>query len=107
MKKTTMILCLIVTLALALLSGCTFQHGTTRDIVQGWDRGIIWSHMYLKNDHNTAYCFDQDSFNVIFDEAQKTQKEVIVTYETYLVRGTFCLAAEGYEKVIVTGVKFA
>ena len=105
--KKIIVICLIVILALALLSGCTFQHGTTRDIVQGYDQGIIWKHMYLKNDHNTAYCFDDNSFSVIFDEAQKTQKEVIITYETYFFRGFFCSAAEGYEKVIVTGVKFA
>lgn len=91
---------------LLLFTGCTFQHGTSRDIVQGWDSGILWNHMYLKNDHNTCYCFDNPQFVQIFDESQKTQKEVIVTYETYLVRGGLCSASEKYETVIITDVEF-
>ena len=103
MKK---ILLLSIMMICVVLSGCTFQHGTTRDIVQGWDKGILWHHMYLKNDHTTAYCFDNLDFTRIFDEAQKTQKEVIITYETYLIRGSLCSTSDKFENVIITNVQF-
>lgn len=89
------------------MSACTFQHGTTRDIVQGYDSGILWNHMYLKNDHTTVYCFEKDTnFSEMFDESQRTQKEIIVTYETYLLKGSLCYHSEKFDGVVVKDVKF-
>jgi hypothetical protein len=103
--KRIIALCFLI--CILLVSGCALQHGSSRDVVQGWDKGILWYHMYLKNDHTTAYCFDNPEFIKIFDDAQKTQREVIVTYETYLVRGILCSVSDKYEKVIITDVKYA
>ena len=108
MKQTIkIILIIVIVCSLILVNGCTYQHGTSRDIVQGYDKGIIWHHAYLKNDHTTAYCFDNESFIPILDESQKTQREVIVTYETYLFRGFLCTTSEKYEKVVIADIKFA
>lgn len=104
MKK---ILLLGILISILIISGCTLQSGTSRDIVQGYDEGIIWNHAYLKNDHSTAYCFDNPSFVDVFQQSQLFQKEVIVTYEKYLFRGALCSVSEKYEKVIVTDVVFA
>lgn len=97
----------LLLVGILLLFGCTLQHGTSRDVVQGYDKGILWSHMYLKNDHSTCYCFNNQEFIKTFDESQLTQKEVIVTYEKYIVKGSLCNCDDKYEKVIVTNVKFA
>lgn len=104
MKK---VLIVGLVLSLFLLSGCTFQHGTSRDIVQGFDKGILWYHAYLKNDHKTAYCFDNPYWTDILNVAQRSQKEVIVTYEIYALRGKLCMSGEGYESVVITNVEFA
>ena len=103
MKKITSLIILLI----FLISGCTFQRGTSRDVVQGWDKGIIWYHMYLKNDHTTSYCFDNPQFIEIFDESLKTQREIIVTYETYFFRGGLCSAGDKFDNVIVTDATYA
>lgn len=92
-------------LSIFFISGCTFQHGSTRDVVQGYDKGLIWYHAYLKNDHGTAYCFDDVSFIPILEKSQKENVDVIVTYETYFARGFLCSAAEKYETVIITNIE--
>jgi phenolic acid decarboxylase len=101
------IIILIGLLLISNASAIVFQHGSSRDIVQGYDRGWLWYHLYLKNDHATAYCFDNSLFAVMFEESQRTQKEVIVTYETYLFRGSFCMTSERYDNVVVTNVRWA
>ena len=98
---------LYLLLGLFLLTGCTFQHGSSRDIVQGWDKGIIWYHAYLKNDHTTAYCFDNPDFIKIMDISQKTQKEIILTYETYILRGALCTTSDKFDNVIITNITLA
>lgn len=84
-----------------------YQHGTSRDIVQGFDSGPLWKHAYLKNDHFTVYCFDDDNLIPILEQAQKTQKEVIITYEKYAGRGGMCVAADNYETVIIKSIEWA
>lgn len=98
---------ILLTILMLMLSGCAFQHGTSRDIVQGYDEGIIWYHAYLKNDHNTAYCFDNPEFVSMLEDSQRNQKEIIVTYETYFLRGWFCTTSDKYENVIITKIEYA
>lgn len=92
-------------ITIILLSGCTFQSGTTKDQVSGYDKGVLWYHAYLKNDHRTAYCFDDSALADKFSDAQKSGKEVVISYETYLIRGWFCTVSPSYETVIVTKVE--
>jgi hypothetical protein len=99
------ILLIPLLLAMIAISSCTFQHGTSKDYVYGYDKGIIWHHLYLKDDHKTCYCFDNPNFIATLKTAQEMNEKVIVTYETYLLRGMLCTSAEGYENVIVTDVK--
>ena len=86
------------------LGGCTFTQGTTKDVVQGFDKGIIWHHLYLLNDHTTAYCFDNDDFIPILKSAQESNQKVTVTYETNLIRGILCTTSDKFERVVVTNV---
>lgn len=102
MKQLLILMALVVMLTTA---GCTFQQGTSKDYVYGYDKGIIWHHLYLKDDHKTCYCFDNPEFIATLKLAQEMNEKVIVSYETYLIRGSLCTAAEGYENVIVTDVK--
>jgi phenolic acid decarboxylase len=96
----------ILLISPVFVSAITFQHGSSRDVVQGYDKGWIWFHAYLKNDHTTAYCFDNPDFIDILKESQETQREVIITYETYLFRGFFCMTSDKFDNVIITNVKF-
>lgn len=104
MKKVFSILVLSFVL---LFTGCIFQHGTSKDYVMGYDRGIFWEHAYLVNDHNTCYCFDNQNFESILKDAQENNKKVIITYETYLFRGTLCSCSENYEEVVVINIQYA
>lgn len=83
----------------------SYQSGTSKDKVMGYDVGPIWNHAYLMNDHFTVYCFDNDNFKPIFEEAQRNQKEVIVSYKKYMGRGSLCTSSQTYEPVIVTNVE--
>lgn len=89
-----------------LLYSIELQHGTSKDVVYGYDKGMIWSHAYLKNDHTTAYCFNDESFIPLLDESQRDGKEVIITYSKYIGKGFFCTTDSKYENVVITGVKF-
>ena len=107
--KIKLLICfsIIICLVITNISALTFQHGSSRDVVQGYDKGWIWYHAYLKNDHTTAYCFDNPDFADILEDSQKNQKEIIITYETYLFRGFFCMTSENYDNVIITKVEYA
>lgn len=107
MKKKAIYWIVIICLFITNITALTFQHGSSRDLVQGYDKGWLWYHAYLKNDHNTAYCFDNPDFIDILEDSQVNQREVIVTYETYLFRGFFCTTHGNYERVIITNVEYA
>lgn len=94
----------LLIVACALLTGCTFSHGSSTDTIYGWDNGPVWGHMYLKNDHATAYCFP-DYMTEIIDAAYENNFTVKVTYETYLIRGSLCRTSEKYDNVVVTHVE--
>jgi len=102
----TLVFLFLMMIGMILLWNVSYQHGTSRDIVQGYDKGILWYHAYLKNDHFTAYCFDDEKFIPMFDKAQKEQIEVVITYKKYVGRGFWCTTAENYENVIVENVDF-
>ena len=100
-----LIVCVIVLILSIILWNVSYQNGTTRDIVQGYDKGILWYHAYLKNDHSTAYCFDDERFIPMLEQSQKENKEVVVTYKKYVGKGFLCSAAENYENVIIENIE--
>lgn len=103
MKKAIVFIPFLV-VSIIILNGCTFQHGTSKDYVYGYDTGILWNHLYLKDDHSTCYCFDDPEFIETIEEAQAADRKVLVTYEKYVFRGGLCWSADGYENVVVTKV---
>lgn len=96
---------IICVLAVLFLKDVSTQTGTSKDIVQGYDKGIIWYHAYLKNDHFTAYCFDDERFIPLLENSQKNNREIIIYYEKYIGRGFFCGSAENYENVVITDIQ--
>jgi hypothetical protein len=101
------LLIIIAVVGIIALKNVSTQHGTSKDIVMGYDKGPIWGHAYLKNDHTTAYCFDNDKFIPLLEESQTQDKEVIITYEKYVGRGGLCMASNNYETVVITNVEMA
>lgn len=88
-----------------LLTGCSYQSGSSTDIPYGWDSGFLWDHLYLTNDHKTVYCFDDSEVRKVLEEAERSQKKVRVVYNKYIFRGFLCYADEKYEKVVVTDIE--
>jgi len=95
----------IILLIVLILKPVSYQHGTSKDIVQGYDKGIIWYHVYLLNDHHTAYCFDDEKFIPLLEQSQKNNEKIIITYEKYVIRGCLCSSSDNYENVIITNVE--
>ena len=89
-------------MACLLLSACTFQDGFSKDKVYAYDKGILWNHLYLVNDHTTAYCFDDSLWNSV-KEAYENNKTVNVHYQTYLIKGSLC-STGNLENVIAIGI---
>jgi hypothetical protein len=94
---------ILILLALFLV-GCQYQKGISRDTIYGYDSGLIWGHLYLTNDHSTAYCFDVKQFNNILQTAKDSNKKIEVTYSKNIGKGVLCSVGD-YERVIVEDVK--
>ena len=84
-----------------LFIGCEYQKGNSNDTVYGYDKGLLWNHLYLTNDHTTCYCFDDQKVISILDSAIATGRKVEVNYGKYLLRGQLCSAPDKYETVVV------
>lgn len=96
---------ILIVILFFLVKNISYQHGTSKDIVMGYDKGVFWYHAYLINDHQTAYCFDDEKFIPLLEQSQKNNQKVIITYEKYYGRGFLCTAADNYERVIITNVE--
>jgi len=87
------------------LTSCTLEKGSSTDYVYGYDKGIVWGHAYLKDDHTTCYCFDDDDMSEQFEYAQSNNVKVKVNYERYITRGFLCNCGEKISTVIITKVE--
>jgi len=92
--------------AVILMTGCTLQSGFTKDKLHGYDSGVLWNHVYLLNDHTTVYCFDDDRFIPILEQAKNNNNITIeVAYNKYLLRGALCSSGQEMESVVITNIK--
>ena len=80
-----------------------FNIGNTTDYVYTVEHTKIgWYKLWLKDDHTTVYCFDDERFIDIIDTAKLDNKKVKVTYQDYWIRGFLC--SSGNDKIGTTVV---
>lgn len=99
MKKILMTTTLLL---IILLTGC-IQEGTSTDTIYGYDKGPIWNHVYLKNDHTTTYCFE-DNLQDDIEQAYKNNTVVTIHYNKYWFRGALCNPQPNTEPVVVESI---
>lgn len=96
---------LLILFILLFLVSCTFHSGQSIDTVYSVDKGPLWSHLYLKDDHSTCYCFDNTEWYDMLKEGQKNGTKFVVSYETYLLTGGLCYCGEKFDTVVVTKIE--
>jgi len=83
-----------------------FNSGTSTDYVYTVEKTKFWHKLYLKDDHTTVYCFDDERFLPILEQARTENKKVVVTYQDYFFRGFLC--SSGNERIgttVITNVE--
>lgn len=84
-----------------------FNNGTSTDYAYSIENTKVgWFKLWLKDDHSSVYCFDNNNFLPIIKEAQEKNKKVAVSYQDYWFRGFLC--SSGNEKIgstVVTDIK--
>jgi len=104
MKKYIIMMLIVLVM---FLTSCTLESGSSTDYIYGYDKGIVWGHAYLKDDHTTCYCFNDDSIKEMFEYAQTNNVKLKVNYERYLIKGSLCSCGDKMSTVIVTKVEVA
>jgi uncharacterized protein (UPF0333 family) len=102
------LICVVVIIAIMYIWFLIFHnHGTSTDYAYSVEKSNVgWNKLWLKDDHTTVYCFDQDNFLEIIKKAQNENKKVKVTYQDYFIRGFFC--SSGNDKIgetIITNIE--
>lgn len=104
-KKMNKLLIVGLLFSILLFTGCTLQSGYTKDKLHGYDTGVLWNHVYLLNDHTTVYCFDDNRFIPLLEQAKNGNVTIEVDYEKYALRGALCSSGQEMETVVITAIK--
>jgi len=85
----------------------TQNKGSSKDYAYTVEKTNFWYKLWLKDDHTTVYCFDDDKFLKIIEDAKARDKKVKVTYQDYFFRGFFCTSDIGSDigKTIITDIE--
>lgn len=92
---------IILIIVVGIIIGGIFiaQHflnsGVSTDYPYSIEKNKIWSKLWLKDDHTTVYCYDDDSFTPTLEDAKERGKKVNVYYQEYILRGFFCSSGNG------------
>jgi len=80
--------------------------GSSTDYPYNIEKSSFWNKLWLKDDHTTVYCFDDERFIPIIEQAQKENKKIKVSYQEYLFRGTLCSSgSENIGTVVITNIE--
>ncbi|MCK9370045.1 hypothetical protein M0R04_09090 [Candidatus Dojkabacteria bacterium] len=106
------IIFLIIILVLGFLAytlyGMVKQTGNSTDYIYTIEHGDFsgWNKIWLKDDHTTMYCYDNDNLTSILTQAQIDNKKVKVYYAEYIGRGWLCsTGSDNIKQVIITKIE--
>lgn len=111
-KKGLVGFIMILLIILGIIGGAyvyfliTKNVGSSTDYVYTVEKTNFWHKLFLKDDHSTVYCFDDEKFLDIIKKAQDDNKKIKITYEDYFIRGFFCSSGkDNIGTTIITDVK--
>lgn len=88
---TIFLIILAIIVAVYLITPLFFNDGTSTDYAYNVEKTKIgWYKLWLKDDHTTVYCFDDERFIEIIEKAKAEDKKINVKYQDYWFRGFFC-----------------
>jgi hypothetical protein len=94
-----------LTLIVALFSIPFLSHGSSVDVAYGVEENSFWNKLYLKDDHKTVYCIDDNRLLQIAKNASLNKQKVEVTYQEYVFRGGLCNFDDKYSGVVVRNIE--
>ena len=102
----------MISLLAVILTACSasIQNGFSTDNAYGYDVGPIWGHLYLVNDHTTAYCFKPDTYGQLIKDSIKNKQKLDVYYQKYVgmaPTGALCTPPDNMEAVVVTNIEIS
>lgn len=102
-----LIIILFLLFAIPFLIGILFLNkGFSIDYPYNIEKSQFWNKLWLKDDHTTVYCFDNEDFISIIEKAQRENKKIKVSYQEYVFRGALCTSgSERIGTVVVTDIK--
>jgi hypothetical protein len=107
----TALLCIIglalIILAIYFIAPLFFNSGTSTDYPYTVEHTKVgWYKLWLKDDHTTVYCFDNERFLPIIEQAKIENKKVAVTYQDYFFKGFWCSSgSERIGKTVITNIE--
>ena len=64
-----------------------------------------WYKLWLKDDHTTVYCFDDERFISIIETAKESESKIKVEYQEYILRGFLCSSgSDNINAVVITNI---
>lgn len=112
-QEGVIIVGVIVVLGILLIGGFFYlvslflNSGSSTDYPYNVEKNAAgWTKLWLKDDHTTVYCFDDERFLPIIEQAKAENKKVTVYYQEYIFRGFFCSSGnENIGTVVVTDIQ--
>lgn len=99
------LLFLIIFGLIALISIPFLNKGTSIDVAYGVEQNNLWTKLYLKDDHKTVYCIEDQDLIDLAKRASEEKLRVEVTYQEYVFKGSLCDFSEQYSGVVVKDIK--
>lgn len=111
--QEVLILTAVVIIIIALLIGGVLfmatlflNEGSSTDYPYNIEQSRYWHKLWLKDDHTTVYCFDDERFISIIEQAKQSNKKIKVSYQEYLFRGFLCSSgSDNIGEVVITNIE--
>lgn len=94
---------------IALIAGISslfLNKGSSTDYPYTIEKSNFWNKLWLKDDHTTVYCYDDERFTSVIQRAIDENKKVKVEFQEYVFRGSLCFSgSDKISEVVITNVE--
>lgn len=111
MKKGQAEVIIFILIVLVIVGGLWIyslflNKGVSTDYPYNIEKSQFWNKLWLKDDHTTVYCFDDERFIPIIDKAKLENKKINVYYQEFMFRGFLCTSgSDNIGTVVITDIK--
>ena len=112
-KAQGVLACIIIVIFILFIIGLIMwvstlflNNGSSTDYPYNIEQSKFWNKLWLKDDHTTVYCFDDEKFLDIINKAKIENKKIKVSYQEYLFRGFLCSSgSDNIGEVVITDIE--